>query len=400
MMSPISTLLSEASALLRDRSGNFGMVTAIVLPILLGSAGVAIDISNVVVSQRQLQVASDSAALAAASALADGKVADTAAAQQLAKDFVAGQMANYLSASDVAYLKNNVTVNIVTTTTATGKNYKVNVSASYNMGLTPLMSVFGKKTVSLASNSATTSGTSDTKTALSMELVLDQSGSMGYNTSTCDTYKKNGSCKTYVIKIEALKAAAVKLFDALDKADPQHALVRTGVISYNNGITRDNNNKIIGISPMNWGTSVGRTYVSTLTANGGTDATEPMQSATTAIQKKADGSDTEAVEHTKKGNTTVDRYIVLMTDGEMTGNSSDWNSTKDKNVRDACDASKKAGIQIFTVAFMAPDKGKSLLQYCASSGSNYFEAETMEDLIDDFDSIAQTATRALTLLTN
>ncbi|MFP3545582.1 pilus assembly protein TadG-related protein [Rhizobium sp. SIMBA_035] len=400
-MSPKSHFLSHVTRLLHDRSGNFGIFTAILVPILIGSAGVAIDVSNMVASQRQLQEASDSAALAAASALADGKVADAAAAQQLAKDFVAGQMANYLSASDAAYLKNNVTVNVVTTTTATGKSYKVNVSAAYNMGLTPLMSVFGKKSVSLASNSATTSGTNDTKTALSMELVLDQSGSMGYDTTTCAKYKSdNKTCKTYVIKIDALKAAAGKLFDALDKADPQHALVRTGVVSYNNGILRDSSNKIIGVSPMNWGTSVGRTYVSTLQATGGTDATEPVQVSTAAIQKSTDGSDAESKEHVKKGNTTVDRYIVLMTDGEMTGNSSTWNSTKDKNVRDACDASKKAGVQIFTVAFMAPDKGKSLLQYCASSSNTYFEAETMEDLVDDFDSIAQTATRALTLLTN
>jgi Mg-chelatase subunit ChlD len=100
------------------------------------------------------------------------------------------------------------------------------------------------------------------------------------------------------------------------------------------------------------------------------------------------------------GNSKVDRFIVLMTDGEMTGNSNKWNSVKDQNVRDACDQTKKDGITIFTVAFMAPDKGKSLLQYCASSAGNYYEAETMEKLISDFSSIAQEATKAATLLTN
>jgi hypothetical protein len=150
---------------------------------------------------------------------------------------------------------------------------------------------------------------------------------------------------------------------------------------------------------MNWGTSTGRTFVSTLTANGGTDATEPVQQSTAAIKKNDNGSDTESTAHAANGNANVDRYIVLMTDGEMTGDSSTWNSAKDQSVRQACNDAKEAHVTIFTVAFMAPAKGRSLLQYCASSPSNYFEAETMEKLIDDFDSIAQTATKAMTLLT-
>jgi len=414
MMSTLHSLKSILSRLRNDRHGNFGMMTAIVLPVLIGAAGVAIDFSNMVLQQRQLQEASDAAALAAATALADGKAASTAEAQTLAKDFVVGQMTNYLSSTDAVSLKNKTSVTVTTTTTATGKSYSVNVNAAYDMGLTPLMNVFGRKTVALASNSSTTSGTDNTKSALSMELDLDQSGSM--SSKTCSVYRTNSDgsykldsagnkiCKTYsnVTKIEALKTAAGKLCDALDTADPSHVLVRTGVMSYNNGLTRNSSGTIIGISPMNWGTSTGRTFVRKLTANGGTDATEPMKQSTAAIKKNDDGSDTESQAHAAKGNTKVDRYIVLMTDGEMTGNSSTWNSVKDQNVRDACDAAKEAKnkITIFAVAFMAPAKGKSLLEYCASSSSNYFEAETMEKLIDDFDSIAQEATKALTLLTN
>src|SRR5262245_54073905 len=88
--------------LLRDRGGNFGIMTALLLPVALGAGGVAIDLSNIAMSQRQLQEASDSAALAAAGALAAGKVTTTAQAQALAKDYVAGQMANYLSGNDAA----------------------------------------------------------------------------------------------------------------------------------------------------------------------------------------------------------------------------------------------------------------------------------------------------------
>ncbi|TDW35611.1 Flp pilus assembly protein TadG [Rhizobium azibense] len=396
-MSPISFLRANIARVLGDRSGNFAMMTAILMPVAIGAAGLAVDISNVALSRQQLQEASDAAALATASALADGKI-DTAAASAFAKDFLAGQMANYVG--DTAALRNATTTTATKTTSGSATSYSVKVSSAYSMQLSGLAQVVGFKTTDIDAASQTTSGTDETKTALSMELVLDQSGSMGYNTSTCAVYKTDQTtCKKYVIKIDALKSAAAALFDALDKADPEHVLVRTGVMSYNNGLLRNWQNKVISISPLSWGTDVGRAYVKTLTAVDGTDATEPMQESTKALTTSVNGTD-ESTEHAKKGNTKVDRYIVLMTDGEMTGNSSSWNSTKDQNVRNACNDAKKAGVTIFTVAFMAPDKGKSLLQYCASSTSDYFEAETMEKLISAFDSIAQTATKALTRLTN
>ncbi|WP_306440364.1 pilus assembly protein TadG-related protein [Rhizobium sp. 18055] len=398
-MSTLHSIKNSISALWHDRGGNFAMMTAILLPVSIGAASLAIDITNATMSQRQLQDAADSAALATASALAAGKI-DTTGASAYAKDFVGGQMANYMS--DTTAVKNATTVTATKTTSSTATSYNVSVSANYSLQLSGLAQVAGFKATNVAALSKTASGTDQTKSALSMELLLDQSGSMAYDTTTCSVYKKNSTtkCKTYVIKMDALKAAAAKLFDALDTADPTHVLVRTGVMSYANGLLRDNSDKIKSVSAMDWGTSASRSYVSTLSASGGTDATEPMQQATTAIKKTSDGKDTESVQHANKGNTNADRYIVLMTDGEMTGNSSEWNSAKDANVRAACDAAKTANVTIFTVAFMAPDKGKSLLKYCASSTSNYFEAETMENLIDDFDSIAQTATQAITRLTN
>ncbi len=403
MMSTWHFIVNGISRLTTDRGGNFAMVTALLLPVTIGAASLAIDVSNATMSKRQLQDAADSAALATASALADGKIT-TSGASAFAKDFLAGQMANFLS--DTTALRNATTATATTSTSGSATSYSVSVSSNYTLQLSGLAQAAGFKTTTIGASSQTASGTDQTKGALSMELLLDQSGSMAYDTSTCSVYKtkSNGQpstkCKTYVIKIDALKAAAAKLFDALDAADPTHVLVRTGVMSYNNGLLKDYRDKIISVSPMNWGTSVGRDYVKTLAAKDGTDATEPMELATTTIKKATDAKDNESVEHAKNKNTNADRYIVLMTDGEMTGNSSDWNSGKDQNVRDACKAAKAAGITVFTVAFMAPDKGKSLLKYCASSTSNYFEAETMENLIDDFDSIAQTATQSVTRLTN
>ncbi len=93
--------------------------------------------------------------------------------------------------------------------------------------------------------------------------------------------------------------------------------------------------------------------------------------------------------HAAKGNTGFERYIVLMTDGEMTGNSSNWNSSIDTQVRNRCTEAKNDGIRIFTVAFMAPERGKSLLSACATSVNNYYEPQTMSELVKAFEEIGR-----------
>jgi len=49
---------------------------------------------------------------------------------------------------------------------------------------------------------------------------------------------------------------------------------------------------------------------------------------------------------------------------------------------------------------MAPDKGKSLLQYCASSADNYYAPENMEQIVTAFGEIARKAAGSIATLTN
>jgi Flp pilus assembly protein TadG len=394
----------DFSRLLRDRSGNFGMMTAILLPVLIGAGGMALDVTNMLISKAELQDAADSAALAASTALATGEAANVAAAEELAKQFFLGQASNTMGEEAATALAGTLDIDIKTTTTSNGKSYEVKVASNYNLALTPLMSVLGYGTMNIATSGTSTSGTSVEQTALSMALVLDQSGSMNWDTTTVASKtcakKKNGKCKewdiTYVKKITALKTAAAALFDALDSADPDGKLTRTGAVSYTHEVKGQT-------SPlMAWGTSAARTYVSGLPENpaGGTDASGAMVIADEGVKKLADGSDTETTEHLTKDNTKVNRFIVLMTDGEMTGNSDSWKENIDKKVRDACNSAKSHSIRIFTVAFMAPKKGKELLQYCATTSADYYEPETMEQLVSDFSKIAQSAVKGRTLLTH
>lgn len=394
-MSTLHSLRSSVSRLLNDRGGNFAMVTAILLPVLIGSAGVAIDLSNMVMQKRQLQDASDSAALAAATALKNGKVSTDAEAQALAKDFVVGQMSNVVGSTDAAALKNGTTVDITTTTTATSKSYKVKVSASYDMSLTPFMKVFGKNTVAIASNSLSTSGTTDVKSALSMTLALDESGSMLADTTeiqsqtSCTHYNTSGksigsSKPCYVKKIDALKTAANLLFTQLDNADPEAKYVRTNAIGWSSEVQIS--------SSFVWGTSATRTNViNKLSGGGGTESAAPMKKAYEGLTTTDYNSETKV--HLRAGNNNVTKYIVLMTDGD--NNAASSNTT----TLNTCTDAKNAGVKIYSVAFMAPTGGQTLLRNCSSGNGYYFQAESMADLLTAFKAIGSEAAKDKTLLT-
>jgi Flp pilus assembly protein TadG len=399
----MSGFLHHMRRLSSNRNGNFAMMTAIVLPVLIGGAGLAIDLGNIMLSQRQLQEATDSAALAVSTALADGK-ADETSGKALAKDFVGGQMSNYVNAASVTAIKGATVATITTTATGTGKSFNVAVNSSATITLTPLIGLFAGTSKTIAASSTTTSGSgTGARNGLSMEVLVDASTSMSYNTTTvkntpCIIPLFNGcllyGAPVYVTKIEALKQAATALFDALDKSDPSAKYVRTGAISYTTDVK--------GKSAMAWGTTDARKQVAgiTILPASGTNATTAVNTAATAIKKNTYGTDTESVEQKKKNNSNSDRVIILMTDGEMTGESDRWDKNLDQSVRKECSDAKSAGIIIYTVAFMAPDNGKSLLKYCASSTANYYEPETMDGLVTAFASIADNATKAVSRLTN
>jgi len=91
-----------------------------------------------------------------------------------------------------------------------------------------------------------------------------------------------------------------------------------------------------------------------------------------------------------------DRILVLMTDGENTkskrnGEDGHWGNSKgqaDKRTRDLCDAVKSGKVTVYTIAFQVTDGStRNLLQDCASSTANYFNAQNAQDLNAAFDAI-------------
>ncbi|KRB51834.1 pilus assembly protein TadG [Rhizobium sp. Root708] len=417
-MSTLHSLRSSVSRLLNERDGNFAMVSAILLPVMLGAGALAIDITNTAMAKHQLQEASDSAALATASALADGKVT-TSTAADFAKDFIAGQMANVLS--DTTGLKGSTTVNATKTTTGTATSYSVSVSSSYSMQLSGLAQVIGFKTTTIGAASQTASGYSETQGSVSMFLALDKSGSMDYATTTvnaeqptktytytetytydCGTKKKPKTCTgtrqatgtetNYYTKIEALKLAVGNLMTQLDTADPTHIYARTGAVSYD--IDTDPESKLA------WGTTAAKSYVDALDADGGTNSSGAVNIAFTSLTaKNAAGNDIEDATHMAKTTQLPKKYIVFMTDGD--NNDDRWGGRSyDTDTKKTCDAAKAKSIEIYTVAFMAPTTGQALLKYCATDSSHYFQAESMADLVAAFKKIGAKAANQTTRLTN
>jgi Flp pilus assembly protein TadG len=417
--------------LLRDCSGNFGMITAVMLPVLLGAAGFAVDITNAMQVKGNLQGIADAASLAAASAMSQQAYTKSQAEDLAENYFVAQIMSNGIAdattsgdkATVEAQIRAGTTATATATTTGANTTYTVQLASTYTLNLNPITGILAGKTMNIGIKATSTTGTdgANTRTGISMYLALDRSGSMSFATTTKNTsqtscvnynadnwwqkdyapnspYYLKPTSPCYIRKIDALKTAATALFTALKKADTSLAnsnsvstLVRTGADSYTEVTQAE--------SPMAWGTSAASTYIQNLPSvpTGGTDANGAMQNAFNALKQ---ANATEATAHNSKSNTTFNRFVVLMTDGEMTGNSSDWNSSLDKSVRDKCDTDKKDGIKIFTVAFMAPDKGKSLLSYCATSSDYYYSPDDMSSLVSAFGDIADKAAKQTVRLTN
>jgi Flp pilus assembly protein TadG/uncharacterized protein YegL len=421
MTKPDSKHTSIFSRLCRDRAGNFGIATAVIIPVVAATAGVALDYNRMVQVRAALQDSADSAVLSAANALAKDETMTDEEVLDLARKFMKAQFTNVVPGAGndeteetpeedpLAGAVGNVERNLG----QTGKSVEVTLSTQYTMPTNGMTGLLGWKEVTVGVT-ATAQSTPESKAALSMYLVLDRSGSMSFTTDTVDTsvascvnytstnwaYKdvlsgqKNyikPSKPCYVKKIAALKTASAMLMQELVKADPKSELVRLGAVSYNDSTQ--------SASGMAWGVSTASTYVTTLPSvpTGGTDASGGMKLAYDTLKSTANG---EKNAHATKNNTGFSRYIVLMTDGEMTGNSASWNATIDNKVRTHCTNAKDDGIEIFTVAFMAPQKGKDLLEFCATSINNYYEPKDMSGLVEAFESIGKAAAKASTRLTN
>ena len=189
-------------------------------------------------------------------------------------------------------------------------------------------------------------------------------------------------CTKLYKKIESLKLATADLLKQFADVDPEMKYVRTGGVSYNNVMQAPSN--------LAWGTSAVLQYVNALTPTGNTNSGEAMEEAYESLK---DNEEDKA--HDKmNGNKKPDKYIVLMTDGENNVGGADAKTKK------FCDKAKTQKMTVYSIAFMAPLAGQSLLKNCATSSGHYFSADNTKELVAAFKLIGATAAKTLVRLTN
>ncbi|WP_439617535.1 vWA domain-containing protein [Shinella sp.] len=412
---------SWLSRLLRDRRGNFGMMTALIFPVMLAAGGVAVDLTKMVMVKAELQDATDAAALAAASALAnDGKTA--AQAKEIGMRFLKSQMTTGGSVDaegdqkdkdkDKNDFSSTTVIDIKETALANNsKSFQVDVATAYTLEFNPFTRLLGQKSIKMNAKSTAESGTAQKKSAISMYLVLDRSGSMSFKTDDvasqllpCQNWTESNWGKVvlptvpcYTRKIAALKKAVASLVTVFNTLDPEQKYVRTGAISYNDDTQSE--------SKLAWGTKGASDYVNALPEQptGGTDSHEAFATAVAKIAPANKNKETEIGAHKDKNGQVPIKYIIFMTDGENTsydGYASTSQAKKsDDETRASCVEARDAGVIVYTVAFMAPTRGQTLLRECATTPANYFQAENMTALIAAFKAIGESAAAMASRLT-
>lgn len=374
--------------LAKNKQGNFAVMTAICLPALLGIGGAAFEIARAMQVKADLQSVADSAVLSATTKarIQEGKMTEAQMVAAANSYIAASSFANELPEEDREDLFAGIQLGASKQKTDKGEEFNVTSVINYNMRLNPLLSFIGHDSLRISVESNAKS-TFNKGAAISLYMLLDRSTSMSYATETPGTNK-----------ISALKVAVNYLVDTLNTSDPtfssaasqQSKLMRTGAISYNHQADKE--------SPMSWGTKASLKYSQDLKSpDGYTSAVDAMKAAIKALEKS---NPKESQEHQSQGNSSFSRYIVFMTDGEMTGNNAKWSSSIDSTVRTLCASAKADGITIFSVAFMAPSKGQDLLKNCATSQSHYFAPEKMSELVAAFGAIARQASSKVSVLTH
>ncbi|PWW02173.1 Flp pilus assembly protein TadG [Hoeflea marina] len=344
------------------RGGNFAVFSAISIPLFMMAASLAIDTANVTSLKVRLQNAADSAALATSTRLAMSEILEADAAA-FATQFFQGQIfADYQAFSNMSAVPE---ISIGHTDDDGRVLWRVAVDVTGSQSLSPMSNFVGSGMMNIRVHGASVSAASS-KSALSMVLVLDKSGSMK---SDVDGRRK----------IDLLKASVGDLMAQLDEADPESKFVRTGADSYDSALS--------ATQPLDWGTTGARAFVEGLQPEGRTDSTDAFKWALAAV---LDDSETEA--HKIRNELIPDRMLVFMTDGENTY------SSADSSTRRLCEAAKVAKVEIYTVAFDAPSRGRDLLSYCATSTQHYFDARNSADLARAFRNIGLRASKMIALL--
>ena len=346
------------SDFLKNKSGNIAILTAFALLPILISVGAAIDYSRGARVKGKIAQSTDAALLsAAASVMKDGLISNSGKLSKSEEQKILAQLDDVFGKffhANMGELSNEIKYKL--TYDPDTQDVRVDINLLYKTAFGGFLTPDVDLSVVAEANME-----SSNKGALSMYLVLDKSGSMGWQN-----------------RMNILKVAVADMAQQFEETDPNHEYVRLGAIAY------DSNKK----KPMRlaWGAAAANLYVQKLKPGGGTNSSSAMNTAyQDVVHKREDKA------HEDKNKLVPKKYIVLLTDG------SNNKSQYDKQTLKTCNKAKKAAIEVYTVAFQAPASGQQLLKKCANSALHYFEAANAKDLIEAFRYIGSAASKGLKL---
>ena len=392
-----NTVSSLALNYAKDTQGNFAVVAAITMVVMIGGVAAAVDIGGAVSAKQRLQDTSDQIALYAARSLET----DPAALTQHAMDYFDY---NYADGSAP------ITLNSIE---RVGDTVNVDLSSSVD---TSFAGIFGVSQLPVRVNSSSTFS----DRGLDIALVLDTTGSMGDPSSGGGT------------KIETLRAAGTSLIEELDTGTPgkvrisvvpfaQYVNVGTANLDANwlddsdagnnwsgcvgsrtgNGDESANHNgrdfpAIEGdlcnspITPLTANLDTPKAAMGGLVARGWTYMPAGLVWGWRTLEGGAPFSEAD-----DNGGLERDRIVIMMTDGANTRavsgttHNSKSSNKADRATEDVCSAIKSDDIQIYTIAYeISETKTRRLLEDCASGGEQYFDARNADDLTAAFAEIA------------
>jgi len=396
-----NSTIMKIARLLRSNDGNFTVLAALMLPVLIVGGSLAIDTSNVLSMKVRLQNAADSAALATTSQLAEEQIIESQAISYATNFFNA-----QISGDAASFEGFSATPTVKLTKTGSGKKtvWKVDVAVLGSQKSSAMGRFAGRNTIDVKIN-GTSESARDGSNPLSMMLVLDRSGSMDWASGRTTTETRPRYCYSYysgwyrcgtrtvevdVPKIAVLKEAVADLTAHIEDSDPTNEYARMGAVAYNSQTGNSDKQSI------SWTKSAVTTFANSLNADGGTNSEFAMKWAYEQVT-----STSEINAHfSKNGSKVPSTFIVFMTDGENSTGSDYWNNYADSQTLSYCTKAKDKGVMIFTVAFQAPDRGKALLNSCASGSGFYYTADSADELKQAFKDIGEEAVKLVTRLTN
>ncbi len=341
-----------------DKNGNVAMMFAIsLLPIML-SVGAAVDYTRATNLKSKVTHATDAALLAATAAVMDSvDLDDTAAVNtMLNQEFEPFFLANMANVGGFNY--NGYTLSFDPAT----KGVTVELDISYE---TAVLGIIGKENLEMDVIAATGMQVKSGG-AISMFLVLDRSGSMGWS---------NGDGGS---KMDSLQTAVNDMISNLKLSDPNKKYIRIGAVAYSSHMW--------SVQNIKWNLDLANNYVQAMYAGGGTDSSDAVRKAYKKLKKPS-----EQTKHMNKNGQVPDLIMVFMTDGNNN------NPADDTATINTCNQAKAYGMEIYTVAFQAPSNGQALLSNCASDAAHYFQPENTADLIQAFQHIGANTAEKLHL---